>query len=271
MCKPLPMFVVDLRKELGLSQEAFAALLGLKSKGQISQIERGCEEPSVRVALAIEQLSSGRIPAAQLNADVALVVGFHDERERGNCCHEDNLPATAALGAENPAENVSRTNLLSSSGPSPTTLRDTTPAHQVAETDTIKGTAGNNAVVGSSAGNAGNRSAHGNVDQGAARLSAAGIVQLGSEEVGQTDLDPALAPSAWQGLYAQAVGVTDIDDRAAETVTRAQLGRHRPAIRDAFAGVGRGRPSDGDEQKGHGGESDHAATLAPERHRGAPA
>jgi len=60
-----------LRAELGLSLEAFGALIGLASKGNVSILERGgpC---SLAVALAIEKLSAGRIDAADLNSDVAL-------------------------------------------------------------------------------------------------------------------------------------------------------------------------------------------------------
>ena len=66
------MEIAELRKELGLSLEAFAAMVGLKSKGQMSLIERG-EPCSIAVALKIEELSGGRIPAATLSPDVALV------------------------------------------------------------------------------------------------------------------------------------------------------------------------------------------------------
>jgi transcriptional regulator with XRE-family HTH domain len=67
------MEITALRKEMALSLEAFAGLLGLKSKGHLSQLERGEQTPSVRVALKIEQVSGGRISAATLNPDVMLV------------------------------------------------------------------------------------------------------------------------------------------------------------------------------------------------------
>jgi len=66
------MTISELRAELGLTIAEFAAAVGLASKGQASQIERGLK-PSVRVALEIEKLSTGRIKAASLNEDVALV------------------------------------------------------------------------------------------------------------------------------------------------------------------------------------------------------
>lgn len=42
----------------------------------MSEIERGLTQPSVRVALEIEKLSAGRLPAASLNDDVALIEKF---------------------------------------------------------------------------------------------------------------------------------------------------------------------------------------------------
>lgn len=66
------MKIIDLRKDLGLTLEGFAGLLGLKSKGHVSDIENGAV-PSVKVALEIERLSEGRINAADLNPDVARV------------------------------------------------------------------------------------------------------------------------------------------------------------------------------------------------------
>ena len=67
------MDIASLRKELGLSQEAFAEEIGLASKGHVSQLERGALRPSVRVALGIERLSDGRLRAELLNDDVRLV------------------------------------------------------------------------------------------------------------------------------------------------------------------------------------------------------
>jgi hypothetical protein len=64
--------IAELRKEKDLTLEAFAASLGLKSKGQAKEIENG-QRCSVRVALEIEKLSGGRIPASSLNPDVGLV------------------------------------------------------------------------------------------------------------------------------------------------------------------------------------------------------
>lgn len=79
ICKRRRMDIAELRKDLGLSQEAFAARVGLKSKGHLSQIERGEQTPSVRVALEIERVSEGRVKASDLNPDVALVRSFRLE------------------------------------------------------------------------------------------------------------------------------------------------------------------------------------------------
>ncbi len=68
-----PMEISELRKELGLSLRAFAEKIGLKSGGQVHQLENGHAKASVPVALAIERLSGGRIAADGLNGDVALV------------------------------------------------------------------------------------------------------------------------------------------------------------------------------------------------------
>ena len=54
-----------------MSLEAFANLLGLKSKGQMSLIESGKASCSAAVALRLEELSGGRINAADLNAVIA--------------------------------------------------------------------------------------------------------------------------------------------------------------------------------------------------------
>jgi len=64
--------VRDLRKELELTLAQMLAKLQLRSIGALSDIERG-EPCSVSVALAIEALSGGRIAAASLSRDVALV------------------------------------------------------------------------------------------------------------------------------------------------------------------------------------------------------
>jgi DNA-binding XRE family transcriptional regulator len=68
------MTIIDLRKSLSLSQEAFAVAVGLTSKSYVSELESAAEPRcSVKVALEIERLSEGKISAASLNPDVGLV------------------------------------------------------------------------------------------------------------------------------------------------------------------------------------------------------
>ncbi len=64
-----PLTIEALRRELGLNQTEFAFKIGLANKASVSLLERGgpCSLP---VALKIEELSGGRINAADLNEDV---------------------------------------------------------------------------------------------------------------------------------------------------------------------------------------------------------
>jgi len=64
------MSIADYRKSLGLTQEAFGALFGLKSKGQVSEIEK-TGRCSPEIALAIERHSKFQLDAAVLNEIVA--------------------------------------------------------------------------------------------------------------------------------------------------------------------------------------------------------
>lgn len=77
VCEPLAMDIRAFRQSLGLNQEAFASLIGLKSKGQVSELENGAA-PSIRVALEIERVSSGALKAAEMNPAVALVDQYRD-------------------------------------------------------------------------------------------------------------------------------------------------------------------------------------------------
>ena len=67
--------ITRLREQLGVSQVELAAMLGLRSKGQMSEIEN-TNRCSVRVALKIEELSKGTIDAADFSDEVALVRGL---------------------------------------------------------------------------------------------------------------------------------------------------------------------------------------------------
>ena len=75
----------NLRIELGLTLEAFARLVGVSGRGQMSDIERGREGCAVRVALAIEEVSGGRIDAAQLNSVVAVARGAKSDEIPAGC------------------------------------------------------------------------------------------------------------------------------------------------------------------------------------------
>lgn len=69
------MKIADFRKGvLGISQEEFARLVGLKSKGHVSDIER-LNACSPRIALEIERISDGAISAAAISDAVAMVRG----------------------------------------------------------------------------------------------------------------------------------------------------------------------------------------------------
>jgi transcriptional regulator with XRE-family HTH domain len=57
------------RLEANMSGAALAEALGI-SRGKVSELENGAFLPGVKVALAIEALSEGRIDAADLNEDV---------------------------------------------------------------------------------------------------------------------------------------------------------------------------------------------------------
>jgi transcriptional regulator with XRE-family HTH domain len=70
------MTVKDFRLSLGMTQVAFAQLLGCTSV-YLSLIERGHRQPSVDLALEIERLSRGAVDAAQICRQVARVRVAH--------------------------------------------------------------------------------------------------------------------------------------------------------------------------------------------------
>jgi DNA-binding transcriptional regulator YdaS (Cro superfamily) len=73
LCELLGMKIADFRKGvLGDCQEAFARRLGLSSKSHISAIEQA-NRCSPKLALEIERLSEGKVNAAEICPDVALV------------------------------------------------------------------------------------------------------------------------------------------------------------------------------------------------------
>ena len=60
------------RTERGMTLDAAATAFGIKSKGYLSEIERGLR-CSVATALEIERVTDGAICASSLNPDIALV------------------------------------------------------------------------------------------------------------------------------------------------------------------------------------------------------
>jgi transcriptional regulator with XRE-family HTH domain len=60
------------RSSKGWTLDEAASQFGIKSKGYLSEIERG-GRCSVAVALEIERVTEGAIPASSLNPDIALI------------------------------------------------------------------------------------------------------------------------------------------------------------------------------------------------------
>ncbi|MGZ8370607.1 MAG: helix-turn-helix transcriptional regulator [Caulobacteraceae bacterium] len=74
MTRPTPL--TKYRKSLGLSQAGFAKMFGLSSKSYISDLERGRQEVPLKLALEIQQVSKGTVPAASIcPAAAALLNG----------------------------------------------------------------------------------------------------------------------------------------------------------------------------------------------------
>lgn len=60
------MHLLAYRKSTGRTQAQLAKELGLRSKSYVSRIETGAEVCPMKLALRIEELSSGRVPALSL-------------------------------------------------------------------------------------------------------------------------------------------------------------------------------------------------------------
>lgn len=58
------------RKSKGLSQRALAIRLGLQSPGRISTLESGADRWPTDLAIAIDRLSGGAVPVAELRPDL---------------------------------------------------------------------------------------------------------------------------------------------------------------------------------------------------------
>lgn len=85
------MKIAELRAEMGLTLEEFAARVGQKSRGRMSVIEAE-NRCSLPVALAIEELSGCRIDAAELCEDV--------RRARSGLCVDHAAADSDAAGAD---------------------------------------------------------------------------------------------------------------------------------------------------------------------------
>ena len=246
--------LAEIRRELGLSLEEMAKLAGLRSRGHLSQIERGEAPASVSVALNLEALSERPGLASLICPDIQLVRS-HDTSDLAQLKASlvaNLLAETRGHGAENTDTNISRT--------SATALGDASMAERVADPDPTDGAVGGNAVVGSVTSPADRASTHRDIHQRLPGFASAGGVQLNGSEVGEANLDPARTSDTGDRLDAETVTVADIADGPGEGLTRPGLGGHGAAIRNPDAGVGQGGRGD-QEAKGET-ESDHAATVA---------
>ncbi|PZU59804.1 MAG: hypothetical protein DI547_04835 [Sphingobium sp.] len=69
------MTITEYRKSLGLSQEAFGALFGIRSKGYVSEMEKE-NRCSPEIALAIEEHSDHSVNAGDVNSIIARARGI---------------------------------------------------------------------------------------------------------------------------------------------------------------------------------------------------
>jgi hypothetical protein len=82
--RPLPHEqIMALRGARAETLEAFGKLVGVGSKGRMSEIERGVQTPTPEQALAIEELSGGTIDASALNPIVAKARGVEWVSDHG--------------------------------------------------------------------------------------------------------------------------------------------------------------------------------------------
>ena len=142
--------------------------------------------------------------------------------------------------------------------PSAPAFGDAPPPHQIAQPDRAERAAGDNAIIGSAASDADDAAVHGDGDQGVAGSAAAGFVQLGRIEVGQSDLDPTIPAPLSQGLDTQAVAVANVDDRAGEGAPARQFGGHGASVGNPLARISQGGRSEaGEGCCDQGGEETH--------------
>lgn len=96
--------IAALRAARGETLDVFGKMLGVSSKGRMSEIERGQVTPTPEQALALEELSGGQIDASALNPIIAKArgaewCGDHGAADTSNVAQSsrgkagDNFPA----------------------------------------------------------------------------------------------------------------------------------------------------------------------------------
>lgn len=100
------MTLADYRAARGLTLEQMAIELGLsaKSRGWLSEIERGVTDASLRLALRIERWSGGEVLAGSVCKEMA-------DHQSAPSVDSDTMAAGANDGAEKAEANISRTGI----------------------------------------------------------------------------------------------------------------------------------------------------------------
>lgn len=133
--------------------------------------------------------------------------------------------------------------------------------HQVAQVSIPEGAVCHHPIPGAATRPAPDGPTHSEPRQGLTRRAAIGLGQFGGVEVGQSNLDPSPAADARDSLDTQAVAVTDVNDRAAEGGSGAQLGGHAAPVGDARAGVRQDGAGERGEGQGENEGSDHPCSV----------
>ena len=93
------MSLAAYRKSVGKTQAELARDLGLRSKGYLSHIETGGEPCPLKLALRIEDLSDGQVPALSLvDAPDAELLRRFIARACGNPTRRHSLETSTAIG-----------------------------------------------------------------------------------------------------------------------------------------------------------------------------
>jgi len=62
--------IAEWRRRSGLTQADLANRLGFKSRAHVSALESGAERVSAEIAIAIDRLTAGEVPVADLRPDL---------------------------------------------------------------------------------------------------------------------------------------------------------------------------------------------------------